>query len=89
MEHKIKILPKYYEEVKAGIKTFELRKNDRNYMRDDTICLMEWDGEHYTGREIRATITYVLVDCEQYGLMDGYCILGIKPFQEIVHIDGE
>ena len=30
----------------------------------------------YTGNELTVGIRYVLKDCIEYGLMDGYCIFG-------------
>ena len=74
--HDLKILPKYFEAVVAGIKRFELRKNDRNFQVGERITLREWDGEKFTGRNIVYIITYVLEDCPEYGLKDGYCIIG-------------
>lgn len=77
MTHELKILPEYYEEVKAGNKNFELRKNDRDYMEHDTIRLRAWDGEKYLDKApLERTVKFVLMDCPEYGLMDGYCILG-------------
>lgn len=77
MVHELKILPGYFDAVKSGAKRFELRENDRNYKVGDAVIMREWNGD-YTGNEITATITYVLKDCPSYGLMNGYCILGIK-----------
>lgn len=57
--HKIKILPIYYEYVRSGRKTFEVRKNDRNYLNADIVTLQEWDQE-YTGRSATFEIGYVL-----------------------------
>lgn len=77
--HEIKILPKYSRLVvtpHGGVKRFELRKDDRNYQAGDTVTLREWDGQEYTGNEITVGIKYVLRDCPEYGLMDGYCIFG-------------
>lgn len=77
MKHYIKILPKYYEAVRTDKKKFELRKNDRDYKVGDEIHLEEWDpSELYTGRSIMKVITYVLKNCEEFGLKDGYCIIG-------------
>lgn len=77
MVHELKILPQFYEEVKTGNKNFELRKNDRNYMKNDTIILKAWDGEKYLDKEpLKRTVKYLLKDCSEYGLMDGYVILG-------------
>ena len=41
----------------------------------DIIILREYDGD-YTGRSITATVSYVLRNCPEWGLMEGYCIIG-------------
>lgn len=74
--HELKILPKYFKDVESGLKCFELRKNDRRFSVGDRIILKEWDGEKFTGKSIIYIIKYVLKDCPEYGLMDGYCIIG-------------
>ncbi len=80
--HSVLILQKYFEEVLTGVKTFELRKNDRDYKVGDTIILNEFDGKYLTSRVCIVQITYVLKDVPMYGLMDGYAILGIKRNHE-------
>jgi hypothetical protein len=76
-EHRLKVLPQYYEAWKSGVKCFELRKDDRDYQVGDFVWLCEWDGEKFTGRSFSIIrIDYILRDCPEYGLMDGYCILG-------------
>lgn len=75
--HELKILPKYFNEVESRNKCFELRKDDRDYKVGDLILLKEFDNGKYTGREVGLfLITYILRDCPEYGLMDGFCILG-------------
>ena len=78
MEHELKILPEYYREIRCGRKTFEIRKDDRDYKVGDILILLEWNGEKYTGHHVKREITYILRDAEQYGLKTGYCILGIS-----------
>ncbi len=78
MEHELKILPQYFEEVLKENKTFELRKDDRNYKVGDTLRLMEFDYGTYTGRECNRTILYILKDVEKYGLKEGFVILAMK-----------
>lgn len=73
----LKILPNYYEAVKKGEKTFELRLNDRNYEVGDILILKEYDGSQFSGRSVTVIITYILQDCG-FGLADGYAILSIK-----------
>ena len=77
-EHEIKIDPKYFDDVARGIKTFEVRKNDRVYKKDDLLDIFEYDREtgEYTGRNIFAVITYILDDQEY--LKDGYVILALE-----------
>lgn len=57
-----KIWPEYFELVKSGKKTFELRLADWECNEGDTLLLREWDPKtkEYTGREIEKTVTYVL-----------------------------
>ena len=76
-QHELKIMPLYFQAVWDGIKTFELRKDDRGYLLGDILVLREWDGEKYTGSAICVKVTYILTDAEEYGLKDGYIIMGI------------
>jgi len=74
-----KILPGYYRAVYKGQKTFELRKDDSDYQVGDILVLREWNGEKYTGHTCECEITYILRKAERFGLMDGYCIMSIRP----------
>ena len=77
--HELKISPKYFDDVKSGNKRFEIRKDDRDYKVGDLITLKEYENGQYTGREIKnIPIRYILRNVTfEYGLMDGYCILGL------------
>lgn len=77
MEHELKIYPKYFEDVTSGKKTFEVRKNDRNFQVGDILPLKEWDNIKYSGREVRAMVVYLLND-KFIGVMPGYVVLGIE-----------
>ncbi len=87
-EHKLKTIQPFFGDVKSGKKIFEIRLNDRNYQEGDTLLLMEWRNtgnvleDGFTGQVLRKTVTYVLKDCPQFGLQEGYCILGIKDIYE-------
>ncbi|MEN2360817.1 ASCH/PUA domain-containing protein [Levilactobacillus brevis] len=74
--HKLKILPKYMSAQLSGVKTFEIRKNDRNYQVGDRLLLREWDGEKYTGRETMVFITYIT----DYKQKNGYVVLATNAF---------
>lgn len=71
-----KILPEYFRSVVNGTKKFEIREDEDDLQICDVIILREWDGEKYTGREIKKDIDYVLRNVPEYGLMPGYVILG-------------
>lgn len=73
-----KILPWYFEAVASGRKNFELRRESDDFVVGNVLVLREWDGLGYTGRSVSRTITYVLRDVPEYGLEDGFVILGIS-----------
>lgn len=80
-EHKIKIRKMYYDAVLSGEKTFEIRKNDRDYKVGDIIhfVLIADNGDMiipHNPKEYK--ITYVFHGGE-YGLENGYCVFGITP----------
>ena len=85
--HELKILHKYLVDVDLGNKTFELRKNDRDYQVGDLIHFIDIRENDSTSKNriepnidenTLYRITYVLKDVEKYGLDRDYCILAIK-----------
>lgn len=78
MKHELKILPTYFKEVQEGRKTFEVRKNDRNFQSGDTVILKEWDSlKEYSGLELSFKIGYVLHLSGFFGGQDEYVILSL------------
>lgn len=73
--HDVKLGITFFDDVKTGRKTFELRKNDRGYKEGDIIVMHEYKDGTTTGRTIEKKIVYMLEDFT--GLEDGYCILGL------------
>ena len=59
MTHELKILPKWFNDVAAGVKNFEVRRNDRPFAVGDKLLLKEWERGKYTGREIMKEIIYI------------------------------
>lgn len=74
--HNLKIYKEYFEPVLNGSKTFEIRKNDRNYRVGDRIVLNELqdDKKTYTGRYFKGVITYVT----DYAQKDGYVVFSFR-----------
>ncbi len=83
--HELKCWPLYFEAVRSGHKTFEIRKNDRDYCEGDVLKLREWSPgtEAYTGRECLRLVTY-LTDWEQ---KFGYVVMGITPLPPVSEPD--
>lgn len=71
-----KILPEYFKAVIERKKNFEIRKDDDNIQVGDVLVLEEWSGTHYTGRGTTRKVKYVLRNVPEYGLENGYCIIG-------------
>ena len=78
--HHIKLGATFFEEVASGEKTFELRKNDRDYKKGDILEMMEFKDGKNTGRTVRVLVTYILE--EFAGLEDGYCIMATSLMNE-------
>jgi ParB family chromosome partitioning protein len=76
IKHRVKILPEHFTDLLLS-KDFELRKDDRDYKEDDNILFLEWDGEKYTGNGIFSNIKFILRNVPQFGLDEGFCILGL------------
>lgn len=87
--HELKIKHKYLVDIAKGVKTFELRKNDRDYQVGDLIRFIDirqsnnnnCDCDIYIDKDTLYRITYILKDVPEYGLDKDYCILGIKKLE--------
>jgi len=80
--HFLKTIQPYFDAVKDGSKTFEHRRNDKNFEVGDTVCLREYDMMHnsYSGEEIWVIITFVLED--RAGLDDRFCIFSFEKLND-------
>ena len=87
MKHELKTDPEVFDAVKSGLKTFEIRKDDRNFQIGDVLVLRrtKYTGEEmqngmpleYTGTPLTVVVSYVLRG-PLYGLADGWSILSIR-----------
>jgi len=62
MIHKLKTWPVFYDDVESGVKTFEIRENDRNFQVGDTLILEKFEPEtgEYTGESISVKVDYTI-----------------------------
>tara|TARA_R110001583_G_scaffold152608_1_gene304502 strand:- start:102 stop:404 length:303 start_codon:yes stop_codon:yes gene_type:complete len=81
-QHKLKCHDVYFDEVKLGLKTFEVRKNDRFFQCGDSIILERyvWKKTGWTkdlnSKPISRVIGPVLQG-GQFGLETGYCAFSL------------
>lgn len=85
--HELKIKDEFFKEVLRENKTFELRKNDRDYQVGDLIHFVDIDGNNHIigkpsyNKKLVFQITYILQNVQEYGLDKDYCILAIKKLE--------
>lgn len=79
--HRLKIAKMFFDAVDTGKKSFELRKNDRNYQIGDILELHEMSDGEETGRVTEKQVIYILEGFK--GLEEGYCILGLSEVEDI------
>lgn len=83
-KHELKTDPEVFSALRKGLKTFEIRKDDRGFKVGDYLLLREtyYSGEEmqngqplrYTGREQVFVVNYILRGpC--YGLQEGWVIM--------------
>jgi hypothetical protein len=76
--HHLKTLPEYFDAVRRGDKTFEVRRNDRHFTEGDRVVLQRFSpvtGD--LGDELKFEISYVLHG-GQFGIMPGWAVLGLR-----------
>lgn len=81
--HRLKTWPDPFQALWDGRKTFEWRQEDgRDFQVGDTLELSEWIPENktYTGRFIRAEVTYVLHG-GRFGVPEGFKVMSVKVYQ--------
>lgn len=76
--HDLKIRPEFFAPVRQGVKTAEIRLNDRDYMTGDLLILNEFNGEQYTGKIVIRQVTHV-ADIRE--IKSGYVLLSMIPFE--------
>lgn len=87
--HELKCYSEYFSRIQSGQKTFEIRKNDRDYQVGDILILTETNRKDRDTRDmadvfypshnqLRAKVVYLT----NYAQVEGYVVLGIRLMQE-------
>lgn len=84
MTHQLKTIQPYFDQVMKGLKTFELRKRDRLFNAGDTLILKEYDQKSgvYSGRELSAYVSHMMVDKDFNGIAEDWCIMSITGVKQ-------
>ena len=78
--HELKTWPPEFQAIYSGRKTFEVRRNDRDFKEGDEVLLREYilTNGSYTERRIRKKIGFILSNPNPFlYLPDGYVILSL------------
>lgn len=85
MTHHIKCWPSQFQAVWDGVKTAELRFNDRDYRVGDTIVMYCWDPEkkNYSPKfdRIGLRVTHITGG---FGLDHGYVMLSFQIVSRVI-----
>jgi ParB family chromosome partitioning protein len=74
--HILKIKDGFIESLRSGNKTFEIRKNDRDYRAQDLIQFRRVESNNAYSDVYE--ILSVLEHASEFGLMDGFAILSLR-----------
>jgi hypothetical protein len=76
--HELKCHSGPFQSVYAGVKSFEIRVNDRDYQVGDSLHLKEYDPKtnSYSGRWVSKRITY-MIHGGNYGLPENLVVMAI------------
>jgi hypothetical protein len=77
--HRLKTIEPFFSDIEKGSKSFEIRKDDRvpKFKVGDLLCLDQYVNGVLTGRAIFKEIQYILRDAPEFGLKEGFCIIGL------------
>lgn len=81
--HLLKVHKSVFYAIESGLKSFEFRKNDRDYKAGDLLVLKYYDPETSECNltllyptEIYRRVSYIIYG-PQFGIPEGYCIMSI------------
>lgn len=87
--HLLKCWPEQFADVRAGRKTFEFRKDDRDFEVGDTLVLAEFDPAElqYSGASENRLVTHIMRT--GFGLPNGYVVMSLAPAPASIVVGAE
>ena len=88
--HKLKLHKEFVKPVLEGIKTFEIRFNDRNYRVGDTLEFLPFDleaKEKVSMPEIEGKVFEITYILEGWGLCENYVVFAFKNKAFLLSMD--
>ncbi len=86
--HLLKSWPEYFEKLIDGTKTFEIRKNDRDFQVGDELEIYLWDNGCLGPKgqpSVVRLVNYIMYG-PAFGLNAGWCIMSlIRPVPSVSH----
>lgn len=80
--HSLKTWPEYFEALRSGKKTFDIRRaDDREYAVGNFLSLHEYDhdtAEYTAAPPLLFRVTYILRG-PAFGVQEGFVVMGIQP----------
>ena len=82
--HRLKTWPVFYDDVECGAKTFEIRKNDRNFQVGDILILEKYDPDkkEYDGSSLEVSVDYTIHLNGLPGMPDDFIAMSISLLDE-------
>jgi len=79
--HKLKTVQPFFRDIWEGVKTFDVRFNDRNFQVGDRILLVEYGLNGYGDNAILCEVIYLFKGILM--LKEGYVVLGISIIDKV------
>jgi len=77
--HDLKTVAPYFGLMQEGVKDFEIRFDDQDFLVDDILNLQESKYDAPTGECVQKRIKYILRRFK--GLQTGYVVLGLEDIK--------
>lgn len=80
MIHDLKVWPEAYKALRCGLKTYEVRVNDRGFQVGDVLRLRLWEPATGDGGHAPPLLMRVvhMTKGGTWGLPDNVCVMGVE-----------